>query len=124
MSLGLSLGLSLGSNSGPRPQPNPTDKVCGAIHSFHQISAKRGNKDFVLSPHVIYWKASRPDEFWLDAVVVSEGGNEPNKPKLKSFELADLELITVLEASFEPFVGFHADDPEYAGKTRCIIQPV
>jgi hypothetical protein len=125
--MALSLGLHLGLGSiatAPRPQPTAADTVCGAIHNLHQIAAARGNKDFVLAPHVIYWKASRPEELWLDAVVISENGSEPNKPKLKSFELADLEGIEVLQTSFEPFVGLHADDPEYAGKTRCIVQTV
>jgi len=98
--------------------------ICNAIHGLRQISATRGNKEFILAPHVVYWKASRPDELWLDAVVVSEGGVEPNKPKLKSLELVDLENVVALETAFEPFIGFHPDDPDYVSKTRCIIQPV
>lgn len=124
---GLSLGIGLGlgfSTTQPPSQPTSEAFICSAIDNRRCISADRGNKAFVLAPHVIYWKSSRPDEFWLDAVVVSENGNAPNKPKLKSFEIADLEDIALSDAPFEPLTDFRPDDTDYAGKTRCVINLV
>ena len=122
MSMGLSLGLGLGIGSNhSTPPASVPDLICGAIHSRHEISATHKGNAFVLSPHIVYWKAGQPDVFWLDAVVVSENGNPASKPKLDGFKLTDLAGLSVLEAVFEPHVGFKSDSPQYTGKTRCVL---
>ena len=123
MGLSLGLGIGLSSNRSPNPASVP-DIICGAIHSHHQINATDKGKALVLSPHVVYWNAGQPDVLRLDAVVVSEDGVAPNKPKLKSFQLADLQAVSALATPFEPFADFLPDNPKYAGKTRCIVQTV
>ena len=118
MGLGLGLGFTTNRTSAPTSVP---DIICGAVHNRKEIGATVKSKALVLSPHVVYWKAGQPDVFWLDAVIVSEDGTPASKAKLGSFKLTDLSGVTALETTFEPFAGFKPDNPQYAGKTRCVL---
>lgn len=111
---GLSLDLSLTG----RVRRSP---LCEAIAQKVCVTAKHKNKEVTLAPHVVYGADNGQS---LDAVVVEENGRAPNKPKLSTFKVADLADIAVTVRAFAPDAGFDPNDPEYAGKIVCVVQPV
>lgn len=121
---GLSLGLGLGLTSRNRAAPKaelPENVLCRAISQKLCVSGDHKGKDVILAPHVVY-HTDGPTDFRLDAVEIDS--KKPNKAKLATYKVADLERLTVTDFPFAADPRFNPDDSEYAGKVRCIIQLV
>lgn len=117
--LGLGLGLGLSSSRGGTLKP----PLCGAIESKLMVTATDGTVLLKLSPHVVYTRTKK-DIVTLDAVLVERNGQPVNRENLRTYRLDDLADITVTNDGFTILVGFDPDEPEYAGRTVCIVQAV
>jgi len=118
---GLSLGLGLGlSSGGARPAPNP---LCDAIARKVCVVANDGDDLLKLAPHVVY-ERTRKEVVTLDAVLLARNDRASNNPRIRTYRVDDLSEVTLTDEAFTVLSGFEADDPEYAGRTICIVQPV
>jgi hypothetical protein len=117
--VGLGLGLGLGSRAGRNP-PNP---LCDAIAALKLVTATDGNVTLKLAPHVVY-RRGRREIPTLDAVLIERNGNPVNRESIRTYRVDDLTDITVIDEGFTVFADFDPDEPEYAGRTVCIVQAV
>lgn len=118
MAIGLGLNLSLGSQGNP-PQP----PLCQAIAAKRIVTAMDGDMALKLAPHVVYRRTRREIET-LEAVVIERNGKPFNQTNLRSYRVADLSSIVVTDENFTVSPDFDPDEPEYAGRTICIVQTV
>jgi hypothetical protein len=83
------------------------------------VTATYNRKLVTLAPHIVFTKH---DDQYLGAVTVEQDGKKPKMAKLGTFKLAGLTAITSTTKLFIPQRSFRADDPQYAGKTVCVLQ--
>lgn len=120
--VGLGLGLGLGIGSGARPNVSK-GPICDAITAGVCISVVEKKHTLIIAPYVVY--AGHQGAQQLDGVVVERDGKAPNKPKIDTFTVNDLSGVSILtDRPFTPIAGFDPANPDYAGKTVCIVNLV
>jgi hypothetical protein len=82
------------------------------------VTAVYNKRVVTLAPHIVFTKH---DELFLRAVTVEQGGRRPKELKLGTFKLVGLSSVNPTTRLFVPQFGFGANDPEYAGKTVCVV---
>jgi hypothetical protein len=115
--MGLGLGLGLGGNTGS-PSANP---LCDAVARKVCVTAKDGDDVLKLAPHVVY-KRTKKDVVTLDAVLLARNTHPVNHESIRTYRVDSLTDIAITDDGFTVLPGFEADDPEYAGRTICVVQ--
>lgn len=115
--LGIGLGLSSGRNNPPK-QP-----LCVAIEAKRMVTATDGNVLLKLAPHIVYRRGSR-NVLTLEAVLVERNGQPVNRESLRTYRVDDLSDIAVTDDGFTVLTDFDPNEPEYTGRTVCIVEAV
>lgn len=115
--LGIGLGLGLGPNGSSKPP------LCAAIEAMRTVTADDGNDTLTLAPHIVY-KRTRREIVTLDAVLIARNGQPVNRESLRTYRVDDLSNIVVMDNGFSVFADFDPGDPEYTGRTICVVQAV
>lgn len=115
------LGIGLGLGLGPRGGHNLP--LCNAIAANKCVTANDGNITLKLAPHVVYKRGKR-EVLSVDAVLIERNGQPVNRETLRTYRVDDLSDIVISDDGFTVLPDFDPSEPEYAGRTVCIIQAV
>jgi len=87
------------------------------------VTANDGNIALKLAPHIVY-KRGRREILTLEAVLIERNGNPVNRESMRTYRVDDLSDIAVTSDGFTIFADFDPSEPEYAGRTICVVQTV
>jgi hypothetical protein len=122
MSLEFGIGLGFGSitlNQSSRQK----DPLCLAIERKACMAAMLDDETVKFAPLVVYTrgKKNRPT---VDAVLLERGGKPVTRQTLRTYSVSDLSGMSILSESFTVADDFDPEDPDYAGRTICIVKTV
>ena len=110
------LVLRLGFRGEDRSAKNP---LCDAVARMMCVGAVYERKHTCLAPHVVY--GSR-DNLFVDAVVIEQNGERPDRADLVTFAISDLKHIVVSGPHFSVHPSFDPGDMKYSAKIVCIVE--